>query len=76
MGQAHETGTSDHLRCLLPRKALKMLKRQSRHLFVRIPAAQPESMGGSRADTLTLGPMGLKGSGSCLRGYITLTVSK
>ena len=40
-----------------------MSLRLSRRLFVRINTAQPEPMGGRRAGSLTLGPMGQKGWG-------------
>ena len=37
--------------------------RQLRRLCVRIHTVQPEPMGGNRAGSLTLGPMGQKGRG-------------
>ena len=48
--------------------------RQSHRLFVRILTAQPEPMGGSRAGSLTLGPMGRWEKGLCLRGYTSVNI--
>ena len=43
-----------------------------RHLFVRILAAQPESMAGSMARALTLQPMGRQGGGGTFCFIISL----
>ena len=49
------------------------LTRQSRHLFVRIHTAQPEPMGGGRADFNT-GAYGAVGLGAYARGYTSFDI--
>ena len=41
---------------------------------MRTQTAQPESMAGSMAGALTLGPMGRQGKGLCLGDYISVLI--